>query len=362
MYTEQGSQVTIYPPKLKTKSSISQDFSLNKSTTKLGKIYRGPIYTAYNRKTIGSIPSTIENILFQTNKGEILRCSYNINENDIKLNDNEILNNKIHIRKNNDIAPRFNYSNIEKEKYYPGPGQYNTNNISSFINNNEVNYRYNGLFNYGRNEIPINVNENNSNIGPGKYNNDLLKSERKIYISPFNRFQKTKHDYYQKVLGPGTYDINLNISDKYKNDNKSKIFQTEINNTRDRKIIKEKEILPGPGSYEISKSFIKKNNNRNNNIKIYKYISDIKSSIKDSIKYDENEYDEIEYNRLKKELYEMDEKNRIQKLKGFTMEKNIPRFIFPGNNKEHVPGPCYYNPKLQSKRYEFNSNDDNKWM
>ena len=361
MLTEKGSQVTIYPPKLKTKSSISQDFSLNKSTTKLGKIYRGPIYTAYNRKTIGSIPSTIENILFQTNKGEILRCSYNINENDIKLNDNEILNNKIHIRKNNDIAPRFNYSNIEKEKYSPGPGQYNTNNISSFINNNEVNYRYNGLFNYGRNEIPINVNENNSNIGPGKYNNDLLKSERKIYISPFNRFQKTKHDYYQKVLGPGTYDINLNISDKYKNDNKSKIFKTEINNTKNKKIIKEKEISPGPGSYEISKSFLKKNNSRNN-IKIYKYISDIKSTIKDNINYEENEIDEIEYNKLKKELYEIDENNRIKKLKGFTMEKNIPRFVFPGKNKEHVPGPCYYNPKLQLNRYEFNTNDDNKWM
>ena len=44
------------------------------------------------------------------------------------------------------------------------------------------------------------------------------------------------------------------------------------------------------------------------------------------------------------------------------MEKNIPRFVFPGNNKEHVPGPCYYNPKLQLNRYEFNTNDDNKWM
>ena len=361
MFVEQGSQVTIYPPKIKPKSSISQDFAQTNNVTKLGKIYRGPIYTAYNRKTIGSIPSSIENVLFQTNKGEILRYSYNINENDSKINDNEILNNKINIRKNNDISPRFNYSNIEKEKYYPGPGQYNTNNISSFINNNEVNYRYNGLFNYGRNEIPINVNDNNANVGPGKYNNNLLKSERNIYISPFNRFKKSKHEFYQKILGPGTYDINLNISDKYKNENKSKIFQTEINNTKNRKIIKEKEISPGPGSYEISKSFLKKNNNRNN-IKIYKYISDIKSSIKDNIKYDENEIDEIEYNKLKKELNEIDANMRIKKLKGFTMEKNIPRFVFPGNNKEHVPGPCYYSPKLQLNRYEFNTNDDNKWM
>ena len=44
------------------------------------------------------------------------------------------------------------------------------------------------------------------------------------------------------------------------------------------------------------------------------------------------------------------------------MEKNIPRFAFPGRNKNYFPGPCYYNPKLHSGNYEFNSNEDNKWI
>ena len=365
MYSEKSSQVTLYPPKIKnTLIKTSQE----KKKLNLGKIYHGPLYTAYNRKTLGSIPSSTENILYQKNNGEILRFSFNINEKEI--NEKETENpNKPNIKNNIILSPRFNYSNIEKEKYFPGPGQYNTNNISSFKNNDIGNYRYNGIFNFGRDEIPINLSDNNYKVGPGKYDQNLLKNHKNIYISPFNRFKKSKHEFYKKILGPGAYDVNLNFGEKYKN-GISSFFQTEVNNKKNKKIIIEdnnennnSENSPGPGSYNLTKNFIKKNYSKDN-LKKYKYISDIKNEIKKKIKNDDNDDFLIVDNNDKIIIEECEHKlkDKIQKLKGFTMEKNIPRFAFPGRNKNYFPGPCYYNPKLHSGNYEFNSNEDNKWI
>ena len=358
MKTNKTTQVTIYSPNHSiTSTTIGKKF-------RYGKLYTGPISNAFNRKTLGSIPTSIENVLFQNKHGDIIRFSFNINESNSKNENyklNDSLNKKIQNKK--DISPRFNYSQIDDQKYYPGPGQYQSDYLTTENNlNDNNNFRYNNIFSFGRENIPINKKGNDDNviIGPGRYNLDYnKKTEKNVYISQDERFKKYKQDEYKKKIGPGTYDINLSIGEKYKNNNISSFFQTEISESK----IKKEDNSPGPGSYNLRTNFIKKRNNFNIFTK-YKSISEYKNDIKKSILNNTNLSIDYEKNNKNEEYYYInnDDDDNQQNVKGFSMERKIPRFFYPGQKKEINPGPCYYNPKKQSKRYEFNSNDENKWI
>ena len=95
MKTNKTTQVTIYSPN----HSITTQTVGKK--LRYGKLHTGPIITAFNRKTLGSIPTSIENVLFQNKNGNILKFSFNINESkskneNYKMNDlsNQKLQNK----------------------------------------------------------------------------------------------------------------------------------------------------------------------------------------------------------------------------------------------------------------------------
>ncbi len=358
MKTNKTTQVTIYSPN----HSITTQTVGKK--LRYGKLHTGPIITAFNRKTLGSIPTSIENVLFQNKNGNILKFSFNINESKSKNENykmNDLSNQKLQNKK--EISPRFNYSQIDDQKYYPGPGQYQSDYLTTENNvNDNNNFRYNNIFSFGRENIPIKKkgNEENYIIGPGRYNLDYnTKTEKNVYISQDERFKKYKQDEYKKIIGPGTYDINLNIGEKYKNNNISSFFQTEISEPK----IKKEDISPGPGSYNLRTNFIKKRN-KINLFNKYKSISEYKNEIKKSILNNTNLSIDYENNNKNEEYVYVnnDDDDNQKHLKGFSMERKIPRFFYPGHKKDINPGPCYYDPKKQSRRYEFNSNDDNKWI
>ena len=57
-------------------------------SARYGKLYRGPVISAYNRQSLGTIPSAVENILFQKKNGEVLKFSFSLNNN-LKLSNVE---------------------------------------------------------------------------------------------------------------------------------------------------------------------------------------------------------------------------------------------------------------------------------
>ena len=45
------------------------------------------------------------------------------------------------------------------------------------------------------------------------------------------------------------------------------------------------------------------------------------------------------------------------------MNSKVPRFGFnPIGKKNHLPGPCYYQPSLLKKNRNFNANINHKWI
>jgi hypothetical protein len=386
------SNLSIFSPDISV-YSLSTLNNVSKSYNKKSKIYRGPTISAYNRQNLGTIPSNIENILYMKKDGDIVRYSFNINDsfnknnnsnnndnNMSKISDSSFKNKSIqsqklnNIKKNNIIySERFFDEKLENSKYSPGPGEYSNSSINSSFNTN--NFRYNNLFSYGREEIPIQK-SNNFDNGPAKYLSnyyDISNQNNKsnIYISPYERFKNKKKAEYEYKIGPGSYNYKNDQMSIIKNkNNKSPAFCVSLNDIKkpdlEEKVLNVKKNnnfqIPGPGTYNLRYPVLKKNFNCLDDKIKKNEISEFKNKIENQNQ--NQDFNNEDYLNKLKNIENKDKPitNKFSKIKGAVIEKQIPRFSNVGEFKSYNPGPCYYDPKIQGGIQMFNINMNKKWI
>ena len=364
---------------------------------KSGKIYRGPTINAYGKNSISTIPSSIETVLFKkpnfidnnpnknlfTSQGDTLKVS--ISQNSISNRNNLSQSSSassIHKKKTKKEIPlRFDYSNIEYGKYYPGPADYSPpvmNNISE-----RNNFRYNSLFECGRENVAaLYYTDNNVLIGPGSYDVKLSQGAN-VYLSPYERFKKKKLSETDRKIGPGSYNANFDIGKK--DINKTSFFfkkENSITSTNPESMFINTEQSQsinniGPGTYDIESYFNRRKQQENSIEKANKVknFNDIKKEIKRSLekqrkplsisteptkKTDDKQYKNF-MNMYNDAMTDNDPKgvNQFNPV----MNSKVPRFGFnPIGKKNHMPGPCYYQPSLLKKNRNFNANINHKWI
>lgn len=361
-----------------------------------GKIYRGPTKNAYTKNNIGTISSSIETLLF---KKPAFINEYNANNglfisqgDNLKVSISQARETSPHsflsnssstksvssIKKSkNKILPlRFDYSNLEYGKYYPGPGDYSPPNYSSIRKSN--NFRYKSLFEVGReNVVSYIYTDNNKDIGPGSYD-VKLDQKANVYISPYERFIKPKISETDRKVGPGTYDVNFDFrrNDKGKT---SFFFKKQSTNPNSTSIdeIKNKLFLSTENN-DLKKGDIDNClSRRNKKLPIAKSkkekpknINEIKQEIQrqyiqEPEKIKEKDKKEGEYEKLIN-MYNYcvnNESSNVNNKYNHVMNSKTPRLPpDPIKLHQHVPGPCYYqNYPLKYKKY-FNANMNNKWI
>ena len=231
---------------------------------------------------------------------------------------------------------RFNniiYRDLLNNKYYPGPGQY------EIIEEKIPNYRYKSLFNSNKNYSLINKDLNF--IGPGSYDCNIPKSEKYIIFGKEKKFPNyntlfpiNKDDIF---IGPGLFDIpsGFNIH------NKNKLSPVFVKKTKKKLDLEKKYIIN-----DIKEEYKKEENETNNIIIQKKEDNWIKNELNKRIKERNKKlknlksnktYDEL--NNFRYKIYEYsNQKENVNK--GFALN-NEPKF--KNYNINHVPGPCYYN-------------------
>ena len=380
-YKEESNQVTF---SLDTHSHYSPPLISSKPA---GHIYKGPTITALNKSTLGSIPSSIETVLFSKPKqikllphenlgifspsGEhILKVSFTSRNTPDHFQSNTIAipqapkHNKKKIKQYEPL--RFDYSSLENSKYLPGPCDYSP----KITLNNQHHYRIrsgNSLFGSGRNEndinsIYFNINEMNK-LGPGSYNVESSLSNNNGYgFCKENRFKENKKDNYVQRVGPGLYNVKSSFDNESKKDKTSFFFKNERNREcLDNKI---EDTGPGPGYYHLEREFEKKDKKVKK-----KSFGDIRKELMKKEEFSEdNNNDKKEIVQFKKRINWYEEDRDCLKGKpnryGNVMNSKSPRFKHFGNASSdimHVPGPCYYKPVKYDKR-SFNSNIHSNWI
>ena len=225
------------------------------------KIKKSPVFNAFQRKSLGSIPSKFDNFIFNIKKDPKNRERLKLNkkfksENDLFINDifenehrpwgNYGTGNSIEIKGN---ILKFSVNNDLKN--LSKKSEFNNKNIDSF---NSV-YSYDINTNKSTN-LTNNIDNNNNNFSKNDNKRKIIyknNSEPKMNFSKEDRYYNIY--YKNKILnqylpGPGDYDLQNN------NENR--------NNFRYYSLFKGKSTFPifeiksptadiGPGSYDILK-------------------------------------------------------------------------------------------------------------
>ena len=234
----------------------------------------------------------------------------------IKINENEkkaLINNKIKILKDE----------------VPGPGYYEND-----INRSQIIFNKNKIQNFG-NSLERNLFEENN-----KSSNNLLGPT--TYFNQKNKFEKDKKINYFHFINKSLQRSVLSCK-KVKNNN---------NNSNENLFehLKNKNFIPGPGSYNLSKTFIKKSASEKELLHSHEKRNNIFNNIKNDnpgpgAYLSQNYFSEFNNNKIIENFYEEEEnflKQETNKIKEEN-EKRKNEFIKKNNeNKNISPSPNDY--------------------
>jgi len=318
------------------------NFSLR--SPKRGKIHRGPMYQAYNKISLGSIPRKTEKILFEdSNKKKY--AFWNATE-------------------------RFQEKN-ESEKYsFPGPGNYSVDtndmsqkhirnpsfsikgygngflsNIDRFDNLEEYFQKFSpGPGNYNDKKNTIIDGVSNSNLYKNLYNTDKIRSKK---VSGF--LDNNNNIIFPTEISPGPGQYEPPKSDFYlKTKDKKENFYFVSKEKRNMPFENIPSFSPGPGRYYL------------NSLKEFNLVKDPE---KTSFFFKYKKDDELDNNKkLEENLESIIYSPIVEKLK---QEKDFEKYKFICEslnikvNKKNAPGPGEYDVKSDFGKLNYDYNYQN---
>ena len=364
-------------------------------TSKKGKLFTHPNFTAFNKKTNkNSIPSKIEKHLIKASSLENIFLNKNLNKlfsNHIKIlskqkiNKNNIKKNKQNFListniKNNNFLLKNNFNKkgylngflsqslrfLPNEKKIPGPGEYNfkTYEIKTKVNKS----LFGKSFFIPKKNFSLIEKKPFPSVGDYTINFNNNSND----FNSFFKFQgdRFKNGFFESVFknknpGPGKYFNNKNINNVNVNNDylKTNYFFKEKKNKKDsdenrlkindgdKKIFKYK-LTDKHNQGEVKnywKGIPKLNNNENNN------------NNNNNFNFN-NENNKNNENNIKKHYfcgYRIDGEDLIGCINNNSDDKpqifelNSPRWK-NDNYSFKVPGPAYYHPKLPKTKVSFN--------
>ena len=262
-------------------------------------------------------------------------------------------------------------------KYYPGPGDYDTEEYS--INNKKKQLRYDSLFKCKSSFPLLNRNNTKYRIGPGSYNTFNIKPVKGGVFSKLKKVTPFEINPENNNVGPGWLDLpgGINIRERYR---KSHVFMVEPEkeeNLEKKYGIERKEVIAKNddinkyGEFNViprwnERDKTKDFNNDWINTKLRCKIKEEK--LKGNI-VDLNGDLDIKNKNIRQDVYYwaknvIDElncgKEKAKKKKGVYTFSKIPKLVREDN---HYPGPGYYEPeKIYKLRKGFNINSGKNWI
>jgi hypothetical protein len=338
------------------------------------KVINTPIYNAFNRENLGSIPTNSEIILFkdkqfQEKKG-FLSQEYRFNRladykapnpgpGDYNINTkspNQSFSSKGYCNAFVSKSQRFDDTKEFYERFNPGPSDYKGDNSSIGLMADKS-LKYNGLYHPLH---TIKMKASTETPGPGQYNINNPHSEKyglnSVFISKNKWNIARQFDY---VSEPAKYHTELPlVKDADKQSYFFKVRDEMQINPIDKVLSIDKNIfkIPGVGLYDVTKQWPK-----------VKSTFDIKQSFEERLKEEAEIKERIEKRVVKKprkikkaDLLAFVEDESIKNSAKYIFDSQTTRLQDPGN---HVPGPCYYkNTTKQPSKVEYRYNNDNIWV
>ena len=358
-------------------------------TTRQGHLYNHPIFTAYTKTSLGSIPTKLEKTLIDTKKKKKSNSIFSPepeNNSESNYNPSSFKTKSVSLSKkgygNGFISKTERFDNGFKDKYRPGPCEYPIDKIS--IKNDVSKSLFSqGLYNTKENHsiLPkksspgpcdynpkyyddINIDKNsyfftsdsvrfkgilenkNNNPGPGKYFNvdsDLVKDKNRESYFFKGKVKRKDNPTKRLKIDIGDYcNSSFKLVDQKGNVNHS----WKENNSK---------ILGRDFIYVFDKKKKDKKNKIFDKFKPEKYNNRFKENEKD----DDEENNNHRYSNTNENIYININPNNVPKENLFKLYsprwKSIIAYNADCNFKP--PGPAYYHPFLPKNKVSFNLNE-----